>query len=180
MQKVGELEKAHKLQEQKQTRAQSKRISDELKPHKAKRVHFKMPPKYQVPQPPKRQYREYRSVILPSIAAGTWWVYRKIAEQPTNDDYEKIMGSIVVSPDLNELIQDQLTLFDESDGLGKIALTALSKVLEVSGAKLSRGEQQSASCSQPQSVAPLFVPQQPSAASDPNQAVPCDSPEEAT
>ena len=46
------------------------------------------------------------------------------------------MGSILVSPDLNELIQDQLTLFDESDGIGKIALTALSKVLEVSAAKL--------------------------------------------
>ena len=134
MQKVAALEKTAKLQEQKQTRAESKQISDELKPHKAKRTHFKMPStKHQLPQLPARKYREYRSVILPSIGAGTWWIYRNIAEHPTDDDYQKIMGSIVASQDLNELIQDQLTLFGESDGLGKIALTALSKVLEVSG-----------------------------------------------
>jgi len=165
MQKVAALEKAAKLQEQKQTRAESKQISEELKPHKAKRVHFKIPPpSQQMQQRPARKFREYRSVILPSIGAGTWWIYQKIAERPTNDDYQKIMGSIVVSPDLNELLQDQLTLFDESDGLGKIVLTALSKVLEVSGAKL----QQHPSCA-PQS--------QPPVSSDPSPLIQCDNPE---
>ena len=46
------------------------------------------------------------------------------------------MGKIITSPDINELISDQLTLFDGSDGLVKGFATCLAKVVELQAQKL--------------------------------------------
>ena len=43
------------------------------------------------------------------------------------------MASILTSTDLNELVMDQLTLFDSTNGLTKTIMTCLSKAVNVAG-----------------------------------------------
>ena len=136
--KVGELEKADKLKTHKQTKLANKQLNDELKPERPKKMPFKTPKpvRQHTPPAPKKQFTEYRSLILPLLGGGTWLAYKQVSERPTDDDYNRLMRSIIGSDDLNELIGDQLTYFDTSDGLMKTLATCLSKVVQVSAAKM--------------------------------------------
>ena len=132
------LEKSAKLQKTKTDKVERQKMNDDLKPQKVKKTFVKMP-KINKPtreeMAPKKEYREYRSIIMPVVGGGTWLAYKQLSENPTDTDYQQLMGSIVRSPDLNELIQDNLNYFDTSNGVFKILLTSLAKVFEVSMVK---------------------------------------------
>ena len=132
--KVGDLEKQDKLKSQKKTKVENQKISDDIKPQKPKKMSYKIP-KQQFNQKPMKKYTEYRTAILPLLGGGTWYAYKAIQEKPTDDEYNKIMSSIVASPDLNELISEQLTYLDSTSGYTKTILTCLSKAFNTASRK---------------------------------------------
>ena len=100
---------------------------------KPKKMSYKIPKQPAVI--PKKKYTEYRTAILPLLGAGTWYSYKTIQQNPTDTEYNQIMSSIVASPDLNELISEQLTYLDSTSGYTKTILTCLSKAFNVSARK---------------------------------------------
>ena len=69
------------------------------------------------------------------LGGGTWLAYKSFQAEPNDNEYNQIMASIVASPDLNELISEQMTYFDTAGGLKKTVLTCLSKAFSVSARK---------------------------------------------
>ena len=132
--KVSDLEKQDKLKSQKKTKVENQKISDDIKPMKPKKMSYKIP-KQLFSQKPSKKYTEYRTAILPLLAGGTWFAYKTMQQSPSDTEYNQIMSSIVASPDLNELMSEQLTYLDSTSGLTKCVLTCLSKAFNVSAKK---------------------------------------------
>ena len=132
---IGYLEKQNKIATKKKEKLENQNISQSIKPHKP----VKMPklhnhrPSPQVPLMAQKKYTEYRSILLPILAGGTWAAYKSIQTNPTETEYNQIMGSILTSPDLNDLIRDQLTYFDSTNELTKTIMTCLSKAVNTAG-----------------------------------------------
>ena len=131
--KVGDLEKQDKLKTQKTNKIEKQKMAEDIKPNKPKKIQYKIPK--QTPLRPQKKYTEYRTAILPLLGAGTWSSYKTIQQNTSDAEYNQIMSSIVASPDLNELISEQLTYLDSTSGYTKTILTCLSKAFNVSARK---------------------------------------------
>ena len=131
--KVGDLEKQDKLKTQKKDKIEKQKMTEDIKPNKPNKIQYKIPK--QAPLRPQKKYTEYRTAILPLLGGGTWFAYKSLQENPNEEDYNQIMANIVASPDLNELMSEQLTYLDTTSGFTKTVLTCLSKAFNVSARK---------------------------------------------
>ena len=136
--KVEDLEKQDKLRSQKKTKLENQKISQDIKPKKPTKMPKlrSRPMPAERPEAPEKKYTEYRSLITPLLGGLTWMTYKQMLAAPSEDEYNQIMTSIVASPDINALIQDQLTYFDSSGGLIKALATCAAKIVEASTVKV--------------------------------------------
>ena len=138
--KVDAMEKSAKMQRTKKDKVEKQKMNDDLKPQKAKKTFVKMPKMKREAVIPLKEYTEWRSILLPALGGCTWFGYKQISENPSDDDYQKIMSNIMSSPDLTDLLQHQVNIFDTSDGILKTVATCAAKVFEISAQKLVQNQ----------------------------------------
>ena len=142
--KVEDLEKHDKLKNQKKTKVENQKISRDIKPKKPAKMPKIRPQRASPddsPEMPQKKYVEYRSILTPALGGIAWQVYKQMQDNPSISEYNQIMSSIVTSPDINELIHEQLTYFDSTDGLLKALATCAAKLVETSTIKLVNNQE---------------------------------------